>query len=117
MFKIITDWFHNHVKPIFNTEPEFDDVPDMTGMGWGMDHLINMLGENTVLPSVGDVVAVLDSCSMGVSVRRDTRYRVIGPGKYPNSVLGQAADGTEKTLYPHYMRRHTILPRFWFLFD
>lgn len=97
-------------------EPDLYAVPDTTNSGWGMDHILDTLYHNKQLPNKGDVIADIDSCSMGVSVRRDTRYRVVGPGRYDNSVLGVSASGKEKIFYPHYMRRDKKIPRFWYDF-
>ncbi|RWE37423.1 hypothetical protein [Mesorhizobium sp.] len=83
-----------------------------------MDYLIAALGENKEVPSVGDVVIELESCSMGMTVRRDTRHRVVGPPKqlgYGYSVPTVTADSRSDLLHVFSMRRHTKLPRTWVL--
>lgn len=105
--------------------PAMDAVPDMTGNSlWGgtiSDSFINVhLANNTELPRRGDVVARLVSCGMGMSVRRDERYRVIGgPTQKGDSkaVLARALDGSEEWIHPHALRRHARIRGFWFWYD
>lgn len=104
-------------KVLPQPEPAFDAVPSFENRGYGMDVLINLLGVNEETPKPGDVVAHLVTCGMGVSVIRDTRWRVVGPGPYPKSVEVVSEEGKKDILHSFYMRRHTKVPRFWMLFD
>lgn len=108
------------IRSVFSSEPPLTLKPDTTGQTlWGgiTDAFVDVhLNHNSVLPRKGDVVAKLETCSMGVNVRRDTRYRVTGPGPYPGSVFGESNDGVKAVLYPEHMRRDTEMPRFWWLF-
>jgi hypothetical protein len=96
-------------KPLFSRAPEpgLNDVPDMTNCRMGFDFITKVHSgafQPTHQPSVGDVVIELESCGMGVSVRRDRRWRVterfddmVWDGNrqvpYP-AVRLKAADGT-----------------------
>lgn len=102
---------------LFAKQPDLNAVPDLTGKSWGMDHLIDMLHSNTEFPRVGDAVAHIESCGMGVSVRRDTRYRVTKMGPYPTSFVGKDAHGNQEIMHIHYMRRHPSIRRFWLLYS
>jgi hypothetical protein len=110
-------WFRRHLAPLPDPLPDLYAQPDLTGSGIGMDWLIAGLGENKEMPREGDVVIKVVSDGMGASVRRDVRYRVKGPGRYPQSVLAEKPDGQTDTLHVFYMRRHTKLPRTWILMD
>jgi hypothetical protein len=105
------------ISPLLDPLPDLYAQPDLTGSGLGMDWLVNGLGENKEVPRAGDVVIKVVSCGMGTTVRRDIRYRVKGPGRYPQSVLAEKPDGQTDTLHVFYMRRHTKLPRTWILMD
>jgi hypothetical protein len=97
--------------------PELFAQEDLTGFGLTMDYLVAGLGINTEAPAIGDVIIRLVSCSMGMSVRRDVRYRVISRNEPPFGVLCRSADGEETRLHIAYMRRHTKISRTWFLMD
>jgi len=106
----------NWLFRFLNTEPALDAIEDMTGRGLGMDYWLSALGVNDEFPRVGDVVAKLDSCGMGVSVRRDTRFRVTETKTpYATSFIGTDRDGNRKVLHTHNLRRHTGIRRFWIL--
>lgn len=111
------DWLRANKAALVNLlspEPGLYEMPDMTGGGLSMDYWIGALGKNELLPSKGDVVVKIDSCSMGVTVDRDTRYRVVGSGRFAGSVIGETSDGKQDTLHVFYMRR-SKLPRTWVL--
>jgi hypothetical protein len=61
-------------------EPGLHDVPDMTGHRFDFGYIVKAHSgywQPTHRPSVGDVVVQLESCGMGMSVRRDIRWRVV----------------------------------------
>lgn len=61
-------------------EPGLHDVPDMTGHGMSFGFIVmthSGYWQPTHEPSVGDVVIQLESDGMGMSVRRDIRWRVM----------------------------------------
>ena len=110
-------------RAIAAVDPEPDPFaqPDQTDAAYTMDHLINAMGENRAVPREGDVVIRLTSCSMGMSVRRDDRFRVTGPGRQ-NGVSVEvpvinAKTGAVDHLSVWYMRQHTKLARTWWLLD
>jgi hypothetical protein len=106
------------IRERINPLPDLRAQPDMTGAALGMDWLVAALGENKEMPRAGDVIIHIVSCGMGVSVRRDLRYRVTGPGRNARSVSAVKEDGTTvDNLYVFYMRRHQQLARTWILMD
>lgn len=87
----------------------------------GFTRMLNIyIGINSEYPKEGDVVAHLemDGC-MGVTVLRDTRYRVVRQfDGLPECVV--AYEGTtrkEKYLLVGNMRKHDQIPNFWWLFQ
>jgi hypothetical protein len=93
--------------------PDFDCIPDQTGKPLDMYHLIDMLGNNTTMPGIGDIIVACDSDSMGVQVRTDTRWRVIEYGPYSKSIVCMSEfEGQKKIFYPYNMRR-TNISRVW----
>lgn len=102
-------------------EPDPFAEPDQTGAGYTMDTLIIAMGENRAVPRPGDVVIRLTSCGMGMSVRRDDRFRVLGPGKQMGASVAIPAfnvkTGEPDYLHVFYMRQHTKLARTWWLLD
>lgn len=110
-------WFRK-ARDLVAPLPDLRAERDMTGNTLGMDYLIAAMGENKEVPSVGDVVIELESCSMGMTVRRDIRHRVTGSGcKLGSSIAVPTTmeDGETDLLHVFYMRRHTRLPRTWVL--
>ena len=98
--------------------PKLDAMEDMTGRSVGMDYLIDGLGNNYDWPAVGDVVAKLTTCSMGVSIRRDTRWRVTElQDPYDTSFRVVNAEGVTGIFHIHSLRRHSSIRRFWILRD
>ena len=113
-------------KDVVSPQPDLDAVPNMANHGVGMEYLIAGLGENKEVPCVGDVVIKLTSCSMGMTISRDTRYRVDerlctrSDGKMsttPNAVRGTTQDGDSDVLHVFYMRPANGYPRTWILMD
>lgn len=63
--------------------PDPFDVPNYTHAATGMDFWIMMLyangnTPNTERPKMDDIIHILDTDSMGASIRRHDRYRVVG---------------------------------------
>lgn len=125
MLNAIKSFFALDFVPHIPLLPKLDALPDMTRAGVTMDYLIcGISGENKEVPRVGDVVVKLTSCSMGMTISRDTRYRVTErlchyspkPNE-PNAVRGVTLDGKSEILHVFYMRRHTRLARTWILMD
>lgn len=100
--------------------PAFWAYPDMSNRSFGgitNTFIAFPMGENKEVPRVGDIVAHLESDSMGMGVDRDTRWRVVGPGPYKQSVEGVNEAGQFRLLHVFYMCRDKKLPRFWWLYE
>lgn len=113
-------WLLNMLAP----EPALDVVPDQTGNRLGMDWWIASMGENKEIPRVGDLVIQIESCGMGMTVARDTRWRVIGPARKLGDTWAVKCrhfdpSRIDETRFLHvfYMRRHRTLRRVWTLMD
>ena len=111
MFSILNKLFQRS-KPA----PDPYAMPDMTGYGLPMEYWISAIGKaNSKKPAVGDVIAKLVSCGMGVSVKHDIRFVVKGTeGRWPTSFgIVDAKTGAEGEMHVHNLRQHTSLPRTW----
>ncbi|MER9680821.1 hypothetical protein NKJ23_16015 [Mesorhizobium sp. M0184] len=112
-------WFRK-AKDLVSPLPDLRAVPDQTHAGLTMDWLIAAMAENKEVPRVGDVIVEIQSCSMGMTVRRDIRHRVTGPARRmgcADCVPTVAEDGSKDTLSVFYMRRHKTLARTWTLMN
>lgn len=70
-----------------NPDPGLFECPLMENSPTALEFIAyTHIGENKKHPYVGDVIIELRSCSMGTSVQRDNRHRVVSVE--PASVLG-----------------------------
>lgn len=101
--------------------PALDAIPDMTGQGFGFGNIVAFsVGENKQSPVAGDVIILLESCSMGMTVRRDRRVRATGMAFSQRKIYGPQSDdiyivptddGRHVTLAT--LRRWEGVPRTW----
>jgi hypothetical protein len=100
-------------------EPDPFAEQDMTGFGLNIAYWVAALGENKAVPAIGDIVIRITSCSMGMTVRRDDRFRVIGPGRKNGSAIVvpciNVKTGETDELSIFYMREHLKIARTWVL--
>lgn len=99
--------------------PDAWSVPDMTGLHLTFNDLVNLgVGQNGTYdpadgswkgqryPQYGDVIVVLDTCSMGVTVKRDIRGRIseteYEPGWRQHAVISwqEGTDQAKKMRHP-----------------
>lgn len=97
--------------------PELYAAPDMTGKTADVIYTFATPGVNTEVPQVGDVVIALEITGAPGSIRRDTRWRVVGP-PVNNSVVPCMRRIDNKKIETDYlsiscMRRHFKLARTW----
>jgi hypothetical protein len=123
MLKTLARWFRK-VEDKFTPTPALDCVPDQTHKGLTIPYWVTGLGENKEVPGIGDLVIELQSCSMGMTVSRDIRWRVIGRPFLIGASTVASVRAKNKThpdettfLSVFYMRRHATLPRVWFLIN
>lgn len=94
--------------------PLLYEVPDMTNAAFGMEHMVAGLGSNDERPLPGDVVIVLETCGMGMTVRRDSRCRATGEIRQnglPQVVTD--AEGRHGTLILANLRRCGLAKGTW----
>lgn len=119
MFSRIINYFRNNLA----VEPDLWKVPSMQDRPMSLGFIANThIGSNKELPRKGDVIIRLESCSMGMTVRKDTRHRVLGikPAtvhgagnwKYYWAIV-ENENGEEDRILTAELRRMTDQPRTW----
>lgn len=105
-------------KPV----PALWEIPSFKNRGMSMGFIWNThVGENEELPNINDVIIVLTSCSMGMTVSRDERYRIVDivPAKIYNatrkyySAIAVDEYGKETKITTSRICRMVDHPRIW----
>lgn len=114
--------FLDRIFKRFDTTPEFNVVPDLTGKGLDIDYWVFSMAENKEWPQIDDVIIHVESCSMGMTVSKDTRLRVVKiHSPYKTSFLAKrqfTVPGDDlEIMHVFYLRRHKTIPRTWFMLN
>lgn len=109
-------WFKKWVQMMLFPDP--NDLPDFTKGTFNFDTVVGLFFPRTNVqrPMRGDVVAVLDTCSMGMSVRKQTNAVIVDPYADqlpPKEKIARVLLDNGDKLFLADLRRLEGKPRMW----